>query len=1111
MADEVNEWDLLPKSPEGRPRITVNPLPKREVQSDSEPGHGGTEQLPVSSPYDAATDYDPWQRAAQRLRDSNVGKEPTPDFDWTSIPRSANQNAINALKSWYETTEGRYYPPNAAYVDDSGQFRDENNEPIPDEKKPVIAPVARNPVTGAAEPAIPGIFDVWNTVGSPVKGVASLGAGIVRRAAPGIGHNSIPGGVPPPPRVAPPPMAGPGRQIIRGMDESKPFSWDDLYTQTMDDLHPLKVLQNKMAEHGAIAPQEQFYELARLTRGAYGRTQQALDNGTFDFHTLKNTGMGLKQALKPVRNSLDRFEDYAVAVRDIELLDRGINPGTTRAEAMGHIAAAPPEFRTALKNLHGYQDRVLQYLGDSGLLSPDALKNIRAANRSYVPFHRMMESSEGAGSSKNIKTWDPIRTIKGSNRNILSPLETIVRNTHAFIDLAEKNRTLNALVDAAESRGLTGLVEKVPREFHPVQVQMKEIEKFLQDNGIPVPPGLSNAPDSFGIFRPNALRPASDEIKVWKNGKPSLYKVDPEIANTVNGMGRQEIDTVMKFVSAPARWLRAGAVLSPEFLGRNLVRDQMAAAIMSKNNYVPFIDYLRGVGHMVAKSEGYQNWLKSGGANSNLVTLERSYVRDQIQNMKETGWFDKIKNNLNPLKFLEKASEYSEQPTRIAEFIKASNKGKSVHDAGFEAREVTVDFGRRGASKAMQTYTHMTAFANPTLQGTDRFARAVLENPTGTMFKVGAYVVTPTLMAYAYNRQDPRMHDIPRQERDTFWHFPTDDWRPISKDDFAKLQKSGAIPSIKDYKNWIKTVDGQMYVNQGQIYKIPKPFEMGVMFGSSIERSLDAYFEKDPHAFKSFAKSVMSAFLPSFIPTPALPAIEAYTNYKFFTEAPLVSKRVSTPKARQYEYTYNTTESAKIVGNVVAQMAPESQFASPIVLENYVNGWGGTLGRYSLQIIDAALEGGKRAGAALSGSERKPKVSPAWSEADIPVWRAFVSRMPSTAAQPIRDFYENLESSTTTQALMKRMAKSTEFENDVEKRLTTNDIRANNPAIKMAKIGVAVNRMFRAIENINNSRDMDAKFKRQAIDILTINMIYATTEANKIFDQTQKAQKGPPQ
>jgi len=41
--------------------------------------------------------------------------------------------------------------------------------------------------------------------------------------------------------------------------------------------------------------------------------------------------------------------------------------------------------------------------------------------------------------------------------------------------------------------------------------------------------------------------------------------------------------------------------------------------------------------------------------------------------------------------------------------------------------------------------------------------------------------------------------------------------------------------------------------DQGYIYRIPKPFELGVVFGSGAERILDATVGKSDEAFNNFA------------------------------------------------------------------------------------------------------------------------------------------------------------------------------------------------------------------------------------------------------------------
>ena len=57
-----------------------------------------------------------------------------------------------------------------------------------------------------------------------------------------------------------------------------------------------------------------------------------------------------------------------------------------------------------------------------------------------------------------------------------------------------------------------------------------------------------------------------------------------------------------------------------------------------------------------------------------------------------------------------------------------------------------------------------------------------------------------------------------------------------------------------------------------------------------------------------------------------------------------------------------------------------------------------------------------------------------------------------------------------------------------------------------ARQAVAVNRMFRAMEMIQENRNMKPDEKRKAIDMLSLNIMYATGEANKVFRAVQQQQ-----
>ncbi len=1092
---EVDERTLPPP----RARLVVTPggrfkqdedvrPPEPDIPTYAPPGYEAPEPEKVID--EAAEAEAAREIAAIRSRRSAVTerKEDTWNTAVDSFVKSFMEMPEKAIQSIDESFAGHYVPEGAKFQNDAGEYLDADMNVLPVTRKPTVLPATKDASSGEIEPAFPGALDVVTTPGTTSGRTASLAAGF--RRPPGIGHNQ---GPPMPPTAAPPPMVppqGPGRQIIRGHDDRDPTTWDKIYTEVYDDLHPLKVAQTQIDRSGVpINPEEMFYELARLTRGAYGRTEQALKNGTFDFNTLQNNGQSLQEVLKPVANDLDAFENFAVALRDIELHGRGINTGADIAQAQALVAGATQQQRQALSGLHAYQDRVLQYLADSGVMSQDAITNIRAANKHYVPFQRLMENSKDINAGRTLRPFDPVRRIKGSDRDILSPIETIIRNTHLFIDLAEKNRAMQALEQAAMSRGMTGLLRPVPRGSHPVHVSQQEVEAFLQGANVPIPPQFYGAPDNFAIFRPNAFNPKPNEIVVYRDGKPRVYQVDKDIAKAVNGMNAEQVSAVMNIASYPTRWLRSGVVLA-DLLVKNPLRDQFSAAGLSRNGFVPLYTYLKGLRHYFGNTAQYQDWLKHGGANAALTAMDRRYIEEYIGTLTKSGLRP---TTMNPITWvtnsLSKLAELGEQPSRIGEYVSAVEPGpfrrlkgvqpKTKHQGAYESREVTTDFQRRGAAEWIKSMGRLNEFFNPNLQGPDRFIRSMKDDPDGTAFRYAAYIVMPTLLAYAYNRNDPRTKEIPRYERDTFWHFPVDKWQPITEEEAKRIPPE-----------WKRNNDGVWEMNVGTVLRYPKPFEMGVA-ASAIERALDDYFTDHPEAWTDYFKSITNALVPQVIPTFARVPIEIASNFSFFRHRPIVSKRIESPKDRRLEYYPYTKESAKFLSNIVGPLLPESAMASPAMIEYLVNGWAGQWGSHVLSLSDKIL--------GIAKPSKKGEKSES-TLADIPFVRAVVTRMPTSGSQSVRDFYDNLNASTQTANTVRRLRRNDETED-------ADTLKAGQSTVRMQSTAKAIANLYRMIESIDRSTRLNGKQKRVAIDKYSLTIVLMAQEANKKYYEDQKRLK----
>lgn len=837
-------------------------------------------------------------------------------------------------------------------------------------------------------------------------------------------------------------------RVSIGEGEKRAYSWDKFYTDMKDELYPIRVLTDALRGNAELATSKDPYKLARLTRGVAGKAQQFLDFSPFKFDTYESVGKSLKAIMEPLQDDLDGLRSYMVARRAIELSKRDIETGVPLEEAK-QVVRDGDKYAQAFKEIGEYQDHLVRYLVDAGVISKDGAAAMREANKDYVPFFRLMGDEGGkGGAGPGMSVRSPIKAIKGSERKVIDPLESIIKNTYLYTTLAEHNAVGASLVSLWEAAGKPDVMKKVSAGTKPIEVQEKEVRAFLDAHGI------EGDADAFTIFRRNNMNPTDNQVVVFTEGKREVYELPKETAAAFKGLDRESAGLLVKILAIPARTLRAGATLAPDFAVKNFVRDQGSATIFSKNGYIPGFDFVRGLVSVARADEVYQDWLKSGGANATMISMDRQYLQERLAGVtgEEASVAAKAWNVVKaPIELLRIGSELVENATRVGEFKRAIGEGgkEAAQAAAFESREVTLDFARIGAKT--RSVNMITAFWNAQVEGVDRMARAIKDDPFGTMVRIGASITMPSLLLWWANHDDPRWKEIPDWERDIFW-----------------------IVMTKDH-----------------VFRVPKPFELGMVFGSIPERILDKFVDDKPDAMKNLGKSIMNVFGFNVIPTAAAPALQHMTNYSFFTDRPLIPSNLE-KLLPEYQYTPYTTEATKALGQLVGAVPGmhESSLASPLVIDNYVRGWSGTMGAYAIQIADAALR--------KSGVLPDP-VLPAATLADIPVIRAFVVRHPSAQAQSIQDFNEHYKESKMVVDTITYLAKQGEPEAAMrEARLDPVSL------IKLDGIHEALGNSQRVVQLIYKNPSFTADEKRQLIDTTYMQMIEMAREGESMLRQIKK-------
>nr|WP_275944963.1 LPD38 domain-containing protein [Bradyrhizobium sp. dw_411] len=344
----------------------------------------------------------------------------------------------------------------------------------------------------------------------------------------------------------------------------------------------------------------------------------------------------------------------------------------------------------------------------------------------------------------------------------------------------------------------------------------------------------------------------------------------------------------------------------------------------------------------------------------------------------------------------------------------------------------------------------ITAFGNAQLQGLDRIGRQFTDRPINTLAKVAGGITLPSVLLWWANHDDPRWQELPHYQKDLFW-----------------------IVMTKDH-----------------VFRIPKPFELGVVFGSGVERILDATIGKNPGAFDDLTKSITQVVTPNYIPTSVQPLFEQYANRTTFNDRTLIPADQE-KHLPEYQYTPYTTELTKALGKIVSAfpgmrdtaIGPGAPFGpiaravtSPILMENYIRAWTGGLGNYAVQAADAGL---RKAGVLPD------PVKPTDTLADVPVVKAFVVRYPSASAQSIQDFHDQQE---VADKFYKTWAAKAE-EGDAAAMQRIQD--AGGPAmfLRLDAIKNVLTEHSKLVRDIYKNPTISADEKRQLIDGLYFNMI----------------------
>ena len=660
---------------------------------------------------------------------------------------------------------------------------------------------------------------------------------------------------------------------------------NDVYTKTVDELNPLREMVEEIERvTGEKIPFEDNPLMqAWIARGWVGKVQEFLAKGR------PEKGIrAFEDIIKDIPQKEHKdFSAYLVALHDLDLHRNGQMATFTLKEDLATVSQYEknPTFKSAAKDIHRFQDYILAELVNNGILKLETYHLLRNKYPNYVPFFRdfSAESMDGFFSSSKgfVNVANPVKRFKGSTRDIIDPLESIVKNTYQFYNAIERNHVGVTFAKLAKKPGVGTIVEEV----------------------------RGNRP----------AKSTDNTFSVWVKGKKVVYETTPELAQTMKMMNKDTSNFITKILQYPASWLRAGSTVTAGFAITNALRDTISAGVFSKHGFLPVVDTFRGLAHFLKKDQLYWDYVKSGGAHAAMVSLDRDYLSGHLRELfSRKSTLSKVVRN--PIEVLRAISEATEVATRLGEFSNA-RKGytglysrltktnlnpKSLGEASIASRDITIDFSRTGTHT--KTANKVVAFFNATVQGGDKLIRAWRDDPKGMTIKSTLFITLPTIALWYLNKDNTAYQELPQWEKDTFFHIPTGD----------------------------------------KFVKIPKPFELGLLYGTTFERMLQYFDDKSTGrngvGFKGLGDRTIDTLLPDVLPTALSPIWEWWSNYSKFRQRNIVPQsQEKLPDKLQYGS--NTSMVARKVGDTFN--------VSPYKVDNTIMGYGGNLARLGLDITDA--------------------------------------------------------------------------------------------------------------------------------------------------------------
>jgi hypothetical protein len=700
---------------------------------------------------------------------------------------------------------------------------------------------------------------------------------------------------------------------------------------------PAQISAYKQA-HFTTSVDSQMYVF--LTHGIPEWQTVATAEGTGTITGIKEGSKGLLEVWEPIADKMELWGYWMAARRADRLLKEGREAlfSQERIDELLKLGDLFPLFHDVAAEYADWNSQFLDWASEAGVINEDTRKLWEHAD--YVPFFRIKSDEMGGSFAKKAgmggpgiaNVTQPIKRLLGSKHPLGDIMENILVNFQHIAATTMKNKAAQLAVENLKDSGLLTPakgMDFLKEEFIP----MDELKRKLKQAGV----DWEAMPDEAlqGMQKMWTLQqpPGDDFISVLYNGKKKWFQVHEEtLLRSLTAINERKFASVIgrMFMWPLRKFKRLGTTmitLAPDFMAANWFRDIFMAFVNSRHTKFPAVwSAATGAWKAFTKSPEMVSMMAAGGAfYSGYINANDpvSTTKAMKRALRQTGFKNRILDA--PWKLFHLYNDIgaaSENANRIgAGYIPAIRAGAGKAEAIWESKDL-MNFAKHGDHALVQFFAQSVMFLNARVQGMVRYGQRWSEAPGLTFTKSMMYAMV-VLAIWLKNKDDDRYKALPNDDKDMYVHFWTG----------------------------------------GKHWRLPKSFEVGMIFGVGVERTFEYYYSNEDDAGKVAIDRmwwVMGEVFNFFnretlfpLPQAVAPLFEATNNWNAFFQSPIVPEYMQDIAEVKPEIVFRPTTSptARELAKGMPKWAPAT-LRNPMLLEHLTRGYFATLGAYVMMLSD---------------------------------------------------------------------------------------------------------------------------------------------------------------